>query len=127
VSFTAAPVGATTYQPSLTVREADPAIVFCGIDVGVYKSVDYSVTQTASGLTSIVWSLVGTRTNDVYAGRNRTGLYVSHNDGVSWVALNTGIENQVMWDLCCGATTSDLLSSPAGAASRCTPWSPRAT
>jgi hypothetical protein len=50
----------------------------------------------------------------VYAGRNRTGVYVSHDDGVTWVALNTGIENQVMWDLCYGMTTNDLFSSPRG-------------
>jgi len=113
-TFTAAPVGSTTYQPSLTLHDADPSIVFCGTDTGVYKSTDYGVTWTASGLTSVIWSMLGTRTSDVYAGRNRTGVYVSHDNGATWVALNAGIENQVMWDLCYGATTSDLFCSPRG-------------
>jgi hypothetical protein len=114
-TFTPSPVGATTYQPALTVREADPAVVFCGTDTGVYKSTDYGVTWAATpGLTGIVWSMLGTRTTDVYAGRNRTGVYVSHDDGAAWQALNSGIENQVMWDLCYGSTTDDLFCSPRG-------------
>jgi photosystem II stability/assembly factor-like uncharacterized protein len=113
-TFTAAPVGSTTYQASLTLHDADPSIVFCGTDTGVYKSTNYGVTWAASGLSNVIWSLLGTRTTDVYAGRNRTGVYVSHDNGASWVALNAGIEDQVMWDLCYGATTSDLFCSPRG-------------
>jgi photosystem II stability/assembly factor-like uncharacterized protein len=114
-TFTAATgLETTAYQPSLTLHDANPAIVFCGTDIGVYKSTNYGASFSASGLSSVVWSLLGTRTPDVYAGRNRTGVYVSHDDGGTWVALNAGIETQVMWDLCYGSTTSTLFSSPRG-------------
>ncbi len=114
VNFTAVTVGTTTNIPALTVRDSNPAMVFCGIDAGVRKSSDYGVTWAPGGLTNLVWSLLGTRTDDLYAGRNRTGVYVTHDDGVTWEALNTGIADQVIWDLCYGATTDELFCSPRG-------------
>ena len=114
-TFTAATgLESTTYQPSLTVRDANPSLVFAGTDIGVYKSTDYGATWAASGSSGVIWSLLGTRTTDIYAGRNRAGVSVSHDDGATWSAMNTGIETQVMWDICYGATTSDLFSSPRG-------------
>jgi hypothetical protein len=107
-------LSSTAYQPSLTIRDSNPAIAFCGTDIGVYKSTDYGATWAASGLTSVVWSLLGTRTTNVYAGRNRLGVYLSSDDGTTWTAMNTGIENQVIWDICYGSSTTDLFCSPRG-------------
>lgn len=104
----------TTYQPALTVRDAEPQFVFCGTDVGVYRSTDHGATWQSSGLTGLVWSLLGTRTSEVYAGRNRLGVFVSPDNGGTWQATNTGIENQVVWDICYGSVTTDLFCSPRG-------------
>lgn len=116
VSFTGATgLEGTTYQPSLTVRDADPSLVFCGTDAGVYRSTDYGVTWTPSGgLTSVIWSLLAAQSEDVYAGRNRYGVYRSLDDAATWEALNTNIETLVIWDLCYGEDVGDLLCSPRG-------------
>ncbi len=101
-------LGSSNYLPGVTVRDDNPALVFCGTGAGVYKSANYGASFTSSGLTSVIWSILGLTSDGVYAGRNVQGCQASHDDGLTWAPYNTGIETLVSWDFCYGDHPTDL-------------------
>ncbi|MFB3907268.1 MAG: FlgD immunoglobulin-like domain containing protein [Candidatus Eisenbacteria bacterium] len=107
-------LGAPTVISGMVARDFDPSTLFVGTDTGEFKSTDYGQTWSYVGLSGVIWSGLGYLTTDVYAGRNRLGVYVSHDDGLNWSALNTGIETGVIWGICYGQDTNHLFCSSRG-------------
>jgi|GEM_PF-561309 len=86
----------------ISVCASNQNIVYsCGLDSGVYKSMDggFSWTQVNNGITYFSVQAIAvapSNGNVVYAGTNQgggnnSGVYVTTNGGASWTLMNTGI------------------------------------
>lgn len=113
--------------PMLSARLASPdgragtpaprldAIWYCGTDNGVYRSHDCGETWERAGtLGGIMWSVHGTMTTDVYAGRQGMGVYRSVNEGNDWELYNGGIETATVWSLAYGPTSDFVFAGTRG-------------
>jgi hypothetical protein len=73
---------------------------FAGTGSGVYVSADSGYTWTQTSLNNeLVLSLV-TNGNYVFAGTELNGVYVSSNNGNSWIQNNDGMGNITVYSLC---------------------------
>ncbi len=104
---------ATSYQNDLSVRlpsarQGDGragAIAYCATDRGIYRSYDSGVSwEHAGSFYTLCWSVMGTRTADVYAGSQGAGVYLSEDEGDTWVPYNEGIQGTTVWSLVYGQT-----------------------
>ena len=114
-------------QPALSVRLASPdcgerpggsrlgGIAYCATEQGIYRSVDDGETwEHAGNLWSRAWSVLGSITSDVYAGRQGAGVYRSTNEGDYWEAYNDGIASATVWNLAYGMTADLIFAATRG-------------
>jgi hypothetical protein len=74
-------------------------VAFAGTGSGVYYSTDSGYTWTQSSLNNeLVYSLAANG-NNVFAGTELHGIYVSGNNGVSWIQRNEGLGNLTIHSL----------------------------
>jgi hypothetical protein len=127
-SFAAATgLEASENQPALSVRLAAPdcsedpggsrlgGIAYCATERGIYRSVDDGETwEHAGNLWSRAWSVLGSMTSDVYAGRQGAGVDRSTNEGDYWEAYNDGIASATIWNLAYGMTADLVFAATRG-------------
>lgn len=74
-------------------------IAFAGTGSGVYYSTDSGYTWTQSSLNNeLVYSLAVSG-NNVFAGTELHGVYVSEDNGISWIQRNEGLGNMTIHSL----------------------------
>jgi photosystem II stability/assembly factor-like uncharacterized protein len=72
---------------------------------GLYQSTNNGVTWSLTGLTTgihpnlEVGSYAINSSNDIFVGTNGLGIYRSSDQGTSWVQMNTGLTNLVIYSL----------------------------
>lgn len=113
-SFVAGSGLAGDYVPCISYRWGENT-VYCGTDLGVYKSLDSGATwNQCPGSSGLTWAVLGNRNANLFAGTNATGVKWSPDGGSSWQALNDGIGNRCVWDIVYGASDIQLFASVRG-------------
>ncbi len=113
--------------PALSARLASPGdlagihgprlegIVYCGTDHGVYRSHDSGETWERAGtLSGNTWSVHGTTTAEVYAGRQGIGVSRSVDEGDTWEVFNNGIATATVWCMAYGPTSDFIFAGTRG-------------
>lgn len=113
-SFDLAVGPAGSYRPGLSTRWSDNR-AYCATDGGVWRSDDGGETwESCPGSSGLLWSVMGTRDENVFAGTNGNGVSWSPDGGDSWQPLNQGIENMVVWDVVYGGSGNQLFAGLRG-------------
>lgn len=114
VSFSLADGPSGSYRPGLSTRWSDNR-AYCATDGGVWRSDDGGETwESCPGSSGLLWSVMGTRDENVLAGTNGSGVSWSPDGGDSWQPLNQGIENRVVWDIVYGESGNQLFAGLRG-------------
>ncbi len=94
---------------------------FLGSNNGVYKSNDDGLTWTGSGLTGNTINVMKFNGNNLFAGTNSNGLYISTDYGSSWNQRNNGLTTTKIKSLCfsgfniyCGTDSGIFISTNNG-------------
>lgn len=103
-----------SYMPCLSYRW-DEGAAYCGTDAGVYRSLDFGVTWSlCPGSSGLIWSVLGSRNQNVFAGTNTAGVRWSPDGGDTWQPLDGGIETRCVWDIAYGALDTQLFAGLRG-------------
>jgi hypothetical protein len=83
-----------------TFIAANDQQIYAGTNVGVWKSTNYGYNWIQTSLGSQIVNAFAVNGNSIVAGCNATGVYVTHDGGITWIQRSEGIENRTVLSLC---------------------------
>jgi photosystem II stability/assembly factor-like uncharacterized protein len=66
--------------------------LFAGVNGGVYRSTNFGVSWSSTGLSSSIIYSLAINGNNIFAGKSSGGIFLSTDNGITWDPVNTGLQ-----------------------------------